>query len=454
MRQVNPLDFPGFSLRIAPLRREFCFSLHGFLHLGLALALVLGVSSAALAAGSRLTLDQALAAAQAAHPDLRLAEAERAAALAGQESAAARSDLAVNFDAAVRRARPSMGEESNLSDNYVRLNARKNLYDFGRTALAEQAAKAGVDAREMDLLEARERLRIEVMARFFDVLAADMQYTADNEYMAVGYVALDTARDRFKVGQLSSAELVETEHRYQELLARRNASQAQTRIARARLANAMNQPGRLAADLEDPKLPANNRALPEYEDLLPILREHNPRLRAQLALLEASRQRMEALRAENSPVLDAEFEAAGWSREVATRDTLRGGVVLTWPLYQGRRVSAQLAREQAQFQKLQAEADQLAMVLSEALLEVWAEIDQVRRSVRAAAAKQVEYRDLALEKARGEYETELKANLGDAMAATMAAKLRERSTEYRLALGFARLEALLGQPLEQKGTGQ
>ncbi len=423
-----------------------------FARFGLALALLLCLPHVGLAAptGKRLTLDEALAAAQAGHPDLRLAEAERAAALAGQESAASRGDLAVNLDAAWRRARPSIGEESNLSDNYVRLNARKNLYDFGRTALSEQAAKAGVEAREMDLLDARERLSIEVMARFFDVLEADMQYTADNETMAVGYVALDTARDRFKVGQLSPAELAETEHRYQELLVRRNASQAHTRIARARLANAMNQPGRLAADLEDPKLSANNRALPEYEDLLPILQEHNPRLRAQFALLEASRQHMEALRAENSPILDAELEAAGWSREVATRDNLRAGVVLTWPLYQGRRVSAQLALEQAQFHKLQAEADRLAMALSEALLETWAEIDQVRRSVRAAAAKQVEYRDLALEKARGEYEAELKANLGDAMAATMAAKLRERSAEYRLALGFARLEALLGQPLEQK----
>jgi outer membrane protein TolC len=210
----------------------------------------------------------------------------------------------------------------------------------------------------------------------------------------------------------------------------------------------MNQPGQLAAELEDPKLTANDLTLPDYEILLPVMQENNPRLRTQLALLEASRQRMEALRAENSPMLDAEVEAAGYSRETATRDNLRAGVVLTWPVYQGRRVSAQLAREQAQFHKLQAEADKLRMDLAEALLEVWAEIDQLQRSGRAAARKQVEYRDLALEKARGQYEVELKANLGDAMAATMEAKLRERRTEYQLALGFARIQALLGKTLE------
>jgi len=405
-------------------------------------------------AAKRLTLGEALAAAEVAHPDLRLAEADRAAALAEQEAVASRNDLSVNVEAGLRQARPSSGPDANLSDNSLRLSARKSLYDFGRTALSEQAAKATVEAREIGLLETRERRRIEVMARFFNVLAADMQFVADNETMAVAYVNADNARDRLKVGQISATELAELESRYQDILVRRNASQARARLARAQLANAMNQPGQLAAELEDPKLTANNLTLPDYEILLPIMQEHNSRLRTQSALLEASRQRMEALRAENSPMLDAEVEAAGYSRETATRDNLRAGVVLTWPVYQGRRVSAQLAREQAQFHKLQAEADKLGMDLAEALLEVWAEVDQLQRSVRAAARKQVEYRDLALEKARGQYEVELKTNLGDAMAATMEAKLRERRTEYQLALAFARIEALLGKPLDEKGRAK
>lgn len=420
---------------------------------GVTLALLAALVPNSLAAsGQRLTLADALAAADAAHPDLALAEADRDAALADQELSAARSDFAVNLEAGLRRAVPSPGPDSGVSDNSLRLNARKNLYDFGRTALAGQAARATVEAREAGLLDAREQRRIEVMARFFAVLAADMQFTADNEYMAVAYVGADNGRDRFKVGQISGAELAELEHRYQEILVKRNASQSRARIARARLANAMNRPGQLAAELEDPRFETNGRALPEYEALLPVMLESNARMRSKLALLDASRQRMEAVRAENSPALDAEVEAANWSREAATRDNLRAGVVLTWPLYQGRRVSAPLAREQAQFHRLQAEADKLKMDLSDALLEAWSDIDQLQRSVRSAARKQVEYRDLALEKARGQYEMELKANLGDAMAATMEAKLRERTTEYRLSLAFARLEALLGGPLNLKSA--
>jgi len=421
--------------------------------LGVALALVVWLMPDSLAApaGKRLTLTEALAAADSAHPDLMLAEAERAMALAEQEAAASRSDLSVNLEAGLRRARPSTGADSSLPDNTLKLNARKNLYDFGRSALADQAAKAVVEARENGLLEARDRRRIEVMARFFNVLAADLQFSSDSEFTAVAYVSADNARDRAKVGQVSAADIAELEYRYQESALRRNASQARARLARAQLASAMNQPGQLAAELEDPKLATNNRSLPEYEALLPVMREHNPRIRAQLALLEAARQRMEALRADNSPILDAEIEAAGYSRETSTRDNWRAGVVLTWPLYQGRRVSAQLAREQALFHKLQAETGKLGMDLADTLLEVWLEVEQLQRGVRAAARKQVEYRDLALDRARGQYEVELKTNLGDAMAATMEAKLRERRTEYQLALAFARLEALLGKPLEQEG---
>ncbi len=108
-----------------------------------------------------------------------------------------------------------------------------------------------------------------------------------------------------------------------------------------------------------------------------------------------------------------------------------------------------MAREQAQFQHLQAESGKLGMDLEQSLLETCLEIDELQRTVRNAARKNSDYRDLALERARGQYEVELKTNLGDSMAATMAAKLRERKTEYQLALAFARLEALLGQELEK-----
>ena len=406
-------------------------------------------ASVAAQSGQVLTLEQALKTIDAPHPDLQIAQAERDMALADQSGVSARRDLSVTLEGRLQRVKPVNAGADFLSDNSVRLSARKNLFDFGRSDNAVGAARAVVQARDLDWMDVREQRRIEIMQRYFDVLLADLQYTADNEYMSVAYVTFDNARDRFQQKLISQVDLIELEARYQEWLVKRNQSQQRQRITRALLADAMNQPGQLASDLEDPKLSDNDRVLPAYEDLQALI-EHNPRLQANKQLLEASRQRLDAVRAETHPSLDAEVEATDYAtRPLPGRDAVRAGIVLSWPIYQGSRVSSQLAKEQAQFYKLQAEAEKRKRDLSEAVLNTWMEAEQLQKTARHAAKIQADYRDLVLERARGQYEVELKTNLGDSMAATAGAKLQQRAVEYQLALALAKLEALLGQPLPQ-----
>ena len=406
-------------------------------------------ASVAAQSGQVLTLEQALKAIDAPHPDLQIAQAERDMALADQAGVSARRDLSVTLEGRLQRTKPANAGADFLSDNSVRLSARKNLFDFGRSDNAEGAARAEVQARDLDWMEVRDQRRIDIMQRYFDVLLADLQYTVDNEYMAVAYVTFDNARDRFQQKLLSQVDLAELEARYQDWLVKRNQSQQRQRITRALLAEAMNQPGQLVSDLEDPKLAGNNRILPDYEALQPLL-EHNPKLQADKQLLEASRQRLDAARAETHPSLDAEVEATDYAtRPLPGRDAVRAGLVLSWPIYQGGRVSSQLAKEQAQFYKLQAEAEKHKRELSQAVLTTWMEAQQLQKTARNAAKIQADYRDLVLERARGQYEVELKTNLGDSMAATVGAKLQQRAVEYQLALALAKLEALLGQPLPQ-----
>jgi outer membrane protein TolC len=394
-----------------------------------------------------LTLEQALLAADSPHPDLQIAQAERELALADQSATAARRDLSVSFEGRLQQAQAALPDAKFSADNSVRLLARKNLYDFGRSSSAEGAAGAVVDARDLQLIDVRDQRRLDIMARFFDVLITDMQYVSDNEYMTVWYLTFDRARERYEQKLVSKVEVAELEARFQDLRVKRNETQNRQRLTRALLAEAMNQPGQLTSDLADPALDSNNRALPDYEELLKLI-EQNPKLKANQQLLEASRQRLEAVRAEKNPSLDLELEASDYAnRKLSGRDELRAGVVLSWPLYQGNRVSSQLAREQAQFQKLQAETEKYKRGLMSAVLTAWSEVEQLQKTERNAAKVQAEYRDLALERSRALYEMELRTTLGETMATTADAKLRQRSVEYKLALALAKLEALLGQPL-------
>ncbi len=404
-----------------------------------------------------LTLEAALATAESSHPDLMLAQADRERALADQDIANSRQDASINFEGILRSGHPTFGGPAIASDNSVRLTARKTLYDFGRSSNAELAAQYELNAREADLTTMLSSRRLDIMTRYFDVLLADMRNTVESELTSVYYTSYQQGLDRFELGQISSIELAELDTRYRDTVEKRNASAQSQRLTRALLANAMNRPNDLPRELQDPLLSGNQRTLPDYETLLPILLSNNSRLNAQQDMLSASQKRIESLRAENGPILDAELQAADYSRIAATRDNLSAGLILSWSLYQGKRSDSRVAREVAQFNKLQAGTEKLKLELTQALLESYLEITQLQSAARNAASKFVDYRDLLLERSRGLYELELKSNLGTSMAGTAEAHMRSRQIEYQLALSFARLEALLGVPLGEhekyKGNG-
>lgn len=413
------------------------------------LAALLAAAWSVHAWAAPLTLEEALSAAAAPHPDWRMAEAELAAARADRDQAGSRQDFALYLDGALRTGRRPDGEWK--PDNVARIVARKPLFDFGRTEGAVSAADREVNAREAVLVSVESLRRLDIMARFFDVLLADMQYAADNEFMAVAYVSRDNAEDRVEVGQMSRPEFLKLEADYQDIRERRNASLQRVRAARQRLAHALNRPGQLPVELAQPALKDNARTVPDYDTLLPWVLANNPRLRALDAQIAAADARIASVRSDNRPSLDAEVVGAGYSRESTTRDEISAGLVLTVPLYQGARVDSREAREHALRQRLQAEREKAQFELADTLLASLQEVEWLRDTGRAAADKQIEYRDWALERARAEYELEMKTTLGTSMAETQLAQLRRKQVEYRLALALARIEALSGGRLPPSG---
>jgi outer membrane protein TolC len=405
--------------------------------------LACALSSAAVA--ERITLEQALAAVDAAHPDRRIAQSDLALSRADREQAASRQDFTLFLDGSLRHGRRPDGDWQ--PDNVGRIVARKPLLDFGRSSQAIAAADQEIAARQAALVSVESLRRIDIMARYFDVLLADQQYVADNEFMTVAFLEWDKARERFELGIGSRPDLLRLEASFQDWRERRNASLQRMRSTRQKLAHALYRPDTLPSELAEPALKDNGRPVPEYEALLAWVMERNPRVVALQAQAAAADARVASIRAERNPLLDAEVIGGGYSRESTTRDDLSAGLVFTIPLYQGGRVDARVARELAQKERHAAELEKLRLELADTLLATLQEIEWLRGSSRAAADKQVEYRDWALERARAEYELELKTNLGSNMAETQAAQLRRKQVEYRLALALARLEALSGGSL-------
>lgn len=400
--------------------------------------------SAQAAQDGPLRLETVLAQADARHPQWRHAEAQLAVARAEQALADSLDDVRVTLEGVLRSGRSRLTDDKFEPDNQLRLNLRKTLWDGGRGSANADATRLDRMGREALLMETHAQRRLELMARFFDVLLADLQFTADNEAMAVTYVAWDNARERHQLGELAPPVLAELEARFQDMRVRRNESLRRAKEKRAQLANAMNRPGELPAELDDPDLRSNDRPLAEFDTLWQTVQDRNPRLLAQRQALAASAKRLEALRGDTLPSIEFEAEAAAYTRDAYTRDDLRAGFNLAWPFAVGGQNDARRAREIAQGQLLQAQYDNLLLVLRQTLLETHEEIQSLRETERKAAAINAGYRDWALERARAEYELEMKTNLGHSMADTQVAKLRSRAVEYRLALAWERLDGLVG----------
>lgn len=123
---------------------------------------------------------------------------------------------------------------------------------------------------------------LEILARFLDVLLADLAFSRYDEAMAVAYIQFDRASVRRELGQFSDLAVLELESTYQEILHARAASQIGQQMSRTLLAQALNRPGYLPRELLKPELPPLPEPQPELQGLLDEALTQNRALRDRL----------------------------------------------------------------------------------------------------------------------------------------------------------------------------
>ena len=392
-----------------------------------------------------ISLEFALQQADSSHPELEQARAAIELAEAERLSAEALTGTNVSIDARARYVEPNtIAVDQSHNDSSISLLASKNLYDFGRSAAAEQAAAAAVQGEQKNLIDVRNQRRLEIMQRYFDTLLADLEFLRDNEDMAVAFIRFDKARDRREVGQLSDIEVFDMQNRYEQVRLMRYRSEASQRSTRARLALAMNRPNQLPATLQTPGLTSLQRKRPDLEMLQEQARKNNSLLHAAKARVQAAQARVDEAHASHNPVLSGEFEASDYSRSFGSRDDVRIGLRLNIPLTTGGRDKAQIARQRAKLRQARAQQTVQQRKLEQAVLETWLELGSLQAQMDQATA-QLNYRELYLDQRRALYEMEAEANLGDAMVQISEAQRYLAETQFKTAMACARLDALLGK---------
>ena len=398
-----------------------------------------------------LTLDYALSLVDSAHPSMQQVRAAQQAAEARLKSSEAQDDLSVSLEARARWVQPPSSMSDEVTDDHKgSLFVRKSLYDFGRSSALQQAARSESEAMAVHYQSARDKHRITIMQAFFEVLQADQENFRDSEALAIAFITLDRLRTRQELGQISDIEVLEQESLYQGVRYRLLNSESRQRLTRSQLANLLNLPGQLPADLVTPSFTHAERPLPEYEPMLAQAQQNNIELQSLQLELEGAQQRVSRARSETLPQLNGELEASSYSRKLGSSDTWRAGVTLSVPIYNGNRVDAAIATAQAEVMRLRARLSQARQELRQALLENWFALQRLKLQ-REQASSELDYRELYLDRSRANYEMEVKADLGDAMVRLSDAQLALIKNDFDTALAWERLRALVGVELNALG---
>lgn len=389
-----------------------------------------------------LTLQAALAIAGEQHPSVMLAQAAAALASAEKDALAVRENFQMRFEGGLAR-REFNGKDEEYNNAYLVL--QKQLYDFDRTRLGLAAQDAQLAASAALEEQARADYRQRVIAAFYDVLLADLQFRVDNEDMAVQYVDLDHLRDEMKVGKRSELDLFEAEDRYQRTLVRRAESEQARRTSRAALAELLGYADRLPETLELPDVSALNKRQPgEVKAMTNKALENNPQLRAvsqQLAAAELKAQSADQL---GMPRIDA-IGRTGWHTNPDRYEgRWRYDLMLTVPIVDGGYKAAELDKAKAEVMRVRAQKEAVERQIRLAVLQTAMSLEAVkarRGQVQAAG----DYAERYLDKSRTEYQLERKTDLGDSMVRATRAELELLRLNRDTAVLWETLTSLLGE---------
>ena len=396
-----------------------------------------------------LTLELALNLIDQQHPDLRYVGAGMQSANANLQQALSNNDLTVNLKADIRWIEPSeIADNQSTADHRLGFFVNKTLYDFGRSSALIDAASQQVLSQSLQYLNAQQRQYLNVMKTYFEVVLADLQYYRYNEEMAVAYIQLDKIRTRAKLGQHTEVDVAEKEVEYQHVRRLRTHSQNQQRVTRSLLAQALNKPKNLPATVVRPELDVISRKLPEIEVLQKTVKDNNPVLGALRAKVIAAKKNIQFASASNSPTLTAEFDAFNYERETSASNKWQANITLDFPLWDGGRTDAAVAKEKARLYKFEAQLEQQELAAQQQVLELWLGIETLNIKYEEVLAG-MDFTELSLDKNRALYELEVKSDLGDSMVKFSEAERKVVQTSFDIALAWAQLDALSGTLLNK-----
>lgn len=401
-------------------------------------------------AAEPLTLAEALATADKNHPQIEEAGANLSATAARLGQAKANYWPQINLAADWNKGDTFLTALGAIKETEVSTTSvvvRQNIYDFGRTAGATEAARGAKAAAAAGVAVSRQDVAFRVKAAWYLALATEKQVEAGRKTVAAREALAHQAEEFFRHGIRSKVEVARTEASFfagKSLLIR---AENNLDLARLELANAMG-----LDSLEDrPLAEPETIAAPAVSEDLAGLREEALRSRSELKRLASLKDAATgSLRSARSGYLPTLSGTAGYG-EAAQSMLPEGqawalGVNLTLPVFSGFVTQEQIHEADAAILGVKAQQRILQMQVAKEVESAWLGIAEAQARL-AASSKETqaaqESQRLAMERYNEGLGTMIEAIDAQSQALNAETALIQAGYDQRIA--GARLDRALGR---------
>ena len=352
-----------------------------------------GAAQGEPARDTTLTLQEAIDAALAQHPTLRVGEATVDAAQERVRQQVAgylpRGAYVYNYTrkkqaitaavGGVQAGQPARATSQLFNFNSTNFSMSQLLFDFGRTLDSIRAAIASVEASNADLDTTRQTVILNTKQAYYSVLANQRLLQVADETVRQNQKHLEEAQARFQVGLAPRFDV--TQARVQLSTAQLNQVTARNNVALARetLRTAMGVTGPFPFVLVD-TLQRGTLTLND-EALLTQAYTHRPELQSIQAQQRAATEQVSALQKQYLPSITGNAQYNWSGREYPLQQGWLWAVTLTFPLFDDFQVVGQVGEAKANLRGLQAQEDNLRQQIALEVRQSFLNVQQAEESI-------------------------------------------------------------------------
>lgn len=334
------------------------------------------------------------------------------------------------------------------NNSHAFLHLSQVLFDQN-TEIQQHDKQSALATEKFKLKQLQTEKQVAVMRAFFDVVLADMRYETILEELAISAIREGRIRDDYDMQYASEVALLEKQTQTQINVGKRIEAEAEQITTRAKLAQVLgiayeNRPD----DLVKPSFKhLFDKQLDEFEAWQAKLLKKNPDLLdMERVLASLKKQRQDEL--DNREILissNARLGEQGYQRD--KNGKWRLGLNLSMPLGQSDKQKRKVAELALNIKKQQLAIEQFREKINQQALAYWLKLRTLKQ-LNKSLVIELDYRDLYLEKARANYEMQIKSDIGFAMTNYTDSEWKLAKNEFDYVITLAKLKQLVGEEHE------